>query len=113
MPFIVAEFGPFHLVRPAASMTIETAVEDRRELEDMFKKSGTYDLVLDLSKIEEIDSSGIGALVAAATTGRGRGHRTMLYCPNSKVSTLMEHLELSGFFPLITSEADLLSRLPD
>ncbi|MEG1610392.1 MAG: STAS domain-containing protein [Bilophila sp.] len=113
MAFIVAEFGFFHLVRPTADMTVETAVEDRRELEALFNKKGIFDLVLDLSKIKRVDSAGMGSIMAASATGRGRGHRMLLYAPTPQILELMRILELAGFFPLITSEADLLSRLPD
>lgn len=113
MAFILAEFGPFHLVRPTADMTMETAVEDRRELEELFTRNMPFDLVLDLSRIGQMDSAGMGSIVAASTTGRVKGHRTLLYAPTPQVVALMEQLELSGFFPLITNEADLLSRLPD
>ena len=49
----------------------------------------------------------------ATDLAANKGHRVHLFSPAPHVQKQMETQEISGLFPLIENEPDLVSRLPD
>lgn len=94
-------------------LTLVNATEVRAELERLFARTGVSDVVLDLGGVTFLDSSGLGALVAASTSARSRGRRLLLYRPAPETVHTMEAAQLTGFFPILGDEDDLLALLPD
>lgn len=113
MPIVTAELGPFFLVRFTGDLTIDNATELGAAMETVFTGRDRQEFVLDLSKAGKTDAAGIGAIIASAAVARGKGHRIYLFSPAPHVQKQMEKQEISGLFPLIENEADLVSRLPD
>lgn len=113
MSIFMAELGPFHLVRFIGDLTIQDAVCFHENLNELLSGKDRYEYVLDLSKIGAVDAAGMSALISSAAAARGRGHRIYLYAPAPHVQKQMEEQEVTGLFPLIENEADLVSRLPD
>ena len=70
-------------------------------------------VAIDLSGVEEVDSSGLGALVCADTLGLSHGRRLILLSPSEPVQKLLRDVEIEGFFPAFTSEHELEGRIPD
>lgn len=104
---------PLKVVRVTTQMTIANAVELRNKLTTLLTRSDMPDVVFDLSDVREVDAAGVGALTAAYTAGLTYGHSMFIYNPSSELKTLLDQLDLVGFFPLIKSESELLSRVRD
>ncbi|MGJ3523475.1 STAS domain-containing protein [Nitratidesulfovibrio sp. D1] len=94
-------------------LTLANATEVRNELERLFARKGVSDVVLDLGAVSFMDSSGLGTLVAASTKARSMGRRLLLYRPTPEAVHTMETAQLTGFFPILGDEEDLLALLPD
>lgn len=105
---------PLKIVRMTPTgMTITNAVTLREKLIKLLTLPEMPDVVFDLSDVKEVDPAGIGALTAAYTVGLAFGHNLFIYNPPPNMRTLLDELDLSGFFPLIKSESELLSRVRD
>ncbi len=103
---------PLCIIRLVDDLTIETAIATQQELENIFGTvSSVGDIIVDLSKVEKVDDSGISAVITTMIATRAKGIRIMLYQPAEHVQNIMDTMEVDGFFPLITSEEDLMSRL--
>ena len=113
MPIVTAELGPFFLVRLTGDLTIDNATDLAANMGKLFTVRDRREFVLDLSKVGKTDAAGIGAVIASAAVARGKGHRIYLFSPAPHVQNQMETQEISGLFPLIENEPDLVSRLPD
>ena len=101
------------VIRMPGTMTIQNALELRSKLGRLLSAPGIQDLALDLSAVQQVDASGLGALMAAFTEGQRSGHKVYIYNPARPVRDLFESLDITGFFPLISNENDLFSRLHD
>ncbi len=106
-------YGPITVARFSGDMVLETAVQLRSQLEEALKTTKVKDVALDLAEVGKIDTTGLGALVGASTSGRAWGKRLMLYRPAQHVIDMLEYSEISGFFPLLDDEDELRARLPD
>ncbi len=113
MSIVVAELGSFHLVRLTGDLLIENAIQLATSMQELLTEPGHHEYVLDLSKTGKVDPAGLGAVIASAALARGKGQRIYLFAPAPHVQKQLEEQELSGLFPLIENETDLLSRLPD
>ena len=103
---------PLCIIRLTDNFTIETAVATQQELEAIFTSANLEgDIIVDLSKVENIDASGLSAVFASMISIRAKGIRSMIYHPAQHVQDVMDTMEINGFFPLIASEEDLMSRL--
>ena len=89
-------------------LTLANATEVRSELERLFARKGVSDVVLDLGAVSFMDT-----LVAASTKARSMGRRLLLYRPTAEAVHTMETAQLTGFFPILDDEEDLLALLPD
>lgn len=98
------------VVRFHGDMTLASAVALRQHLEEMLKATKSKDLALDLADVQQVDNSGLGALVGACTRARSWGKRLILFRPPSHVQCLLDTLEISGFFPILEDEHDLTAR---
>ena len=67
---------------------------------------GKKKLVLDLKKVTTIDSSGLGALVAAYTSAKSGGASLMLCNLGSRFSELLQITKLYTVFQVSSTEAD-------
>ncbi len=75
------------------------------EPEALFKKTvarlleaGRVNLVVDLSSVNFLDSSGLGALVRAMTTSQSEGGQTKLLKPGPQIRRLLEMTKLDSVF---------------
>lgn len=83
---------------------------DFRDAMDAFINQGHERLVLDLSNVEFVDSSGLGAIV---TTQKRLGNsRDLVICgPNETVMRLFKLARLDKIFQIVGTEAEALSVL--
>lgn len=97
----------------SGELTLDNLAQIRSELEVVLNRQGVEDIVFDLAGITFLDSSGLGVLVSASTRARASGRRILLYRPSREVTRLLEAAQLTGLFPLLADEEDLLALLPD
>jgi anti-sigma B factor antagonist len=68
-------------------------------------------VLLDVGKVEEVDSSGLGELVVLYTTAGQHQCRLCLIGPSPRVLRLLETTKLSGLLPHFDSRAEALRHL--
>ncbi|WLS43973.1 STAS domain-containing protein [Micromonospora profundi] len=68
-------------------------------------------VVVDLSRVHLIDSTGLGLLVRAHQDARGRGATLSLAAPSRFIRTVLHTMRLDGTFPIFESRADALAHL--
>ena len=95
------------------SLTLPAAVSLRYDLEQIVTQERVKDIILDLALLEEVDNSGLGALVAVSTFARSYGKRLVLYQTAGRVSEALQQAAIDGFFPLLEDDEDLLAVMPD
>ena len=78
-----------------------------RELAD----KGNQKIVLNLSEVQYIDSSGVGELVKTHTTMRNKGGQLRLVNLNQRVNDLLQMTKLSSVFDIDRDEASALRSL--
>lgn len=101
------------VVRYHGTLLLQDAITLRGELEKLLLAPGISQVAIDLSSVEDVDSSGLGALVCADTLGLSHGRRLILLSPSEAVQKLLRDEEIEGFFPAFTSEHELEGHLPD
>jgi len=99
-----------HLI---GNLTLPAAVSLRHELQQVVTQERVKDIILDLTLVEEVDNSGLGALVATSTFARSYGKRLILCHTAGKVSESLKQAAIDGFFPLLEDDEDLLAVMPD
>lgn len=63
-------------------------------------------VVVDLSAVEQIDSTGLGLLVRARQEARQRGAELCLHAPSRFVLTVLHTMRLDTAFPVVTNQPD-------
>jgi anti-sigma B factor antagonist len=77
------------VVQPTGRLNMVAAPALRKQLNDIVESGGSR-LVIDLSAIEFIDSSGLGALIAALKIARKSGGDLRIAAPTRQVCTVLE-----------------------
>lgn len=113
MDIASAELGNFYLMRLTGDLNIDNSIDFSNKLKDIFTNVKQREFVLDLSKVGEVDATGMAMLISTAAWGRGKGHRIDLFAPAPHIQKRMEEQEINGLFPMIENDVDLFSRLPD
>jgi len=73
--------------------------------------SGGARLVLDLSRVEFTDSSGLSAILACVNNARRRGGDVVLLSPMPRVRALIELTRLDDVVTVATDEAAAIARV--
>jgi anti-sigma B factor antagonist len=85
------------------------ATEFRDEM-DKYSKQGNSQIVLDLSEVEFVDSSGLGAIVT--TQKRLGAERDLVICgANDPVTRLFKLARLDKIFQIVTDQDEALAAL--
>jgi len=77
------------VVRPTGRLNMVAAPALRKQLNDLVE-GGENRIVVDLSATEFIDSSGLGALIAALKIARKAGGDLRIASPTRQVTTVLE-----------------------
>ena len=67
-------------------------------------------LVLDLSAVDYLDSSGVGSLVEIYRRTMKEGGRLVLVSPSARVNGVLEITKLDRFFTIVGSEQEALQQ---
>lgn len=94
------------VARYAGEITMEVTQEFKRAM-DKALADGPATVVLDLSEVSFMDSSGIGFLVACNTRLKSLGKALVLYKPSSQVRKTLGLVQLMQFFQVAETESEL------
>ena len=97
------------LVAIAGELDLLTASEVRARLENLIR-SGPNDLIVDLSAVTVMDSSGLAVLLDAWHSLCARDRIFSLVCPPGPVRTTLEITGLDEALPLYSAPSEVLSR---
>lgn len=92
-------------------ITLEVTGDIRKRTEAAMGERDYTCVVMDLSQVPFIDSSGIGLLVALNTMTQNAGRRMLLFTPSEQVRKTLELVQLLSFFTLVEDEDELLTIL--
>jgi anti-sigma B factor antagonist len=72
---------------------------------------GRSNLILDLSAVSYVDSSGLGQLITIWTSIGKRGGQLILLCPSPRVRDQLAITKLDTVFTIINHEAEAIRRI--
>ena len=101
--------GPVLIVTIKGSVGIVEAETLGRKLEELAAKQ-LPTMVLDLSEMDFICSSGLGAIISAYLKSRRHNGETRLVNPVPPVRELLETTRLTKLFPIYESLAEAIGR---
>jgi anti-sigma B factor antagonist len=101
------------IARFRGNLTLPNAVALRHEMEQAILREHAKDIIFDLALVERADNSGLGVLVAVSTFARSYGKRLMLCRPTDKLNAMFAEAAITGFFPLLEDDVELLAVMPD
>lgn len=88
------------LIRMAGNLTLGPQLTKfSREIHAILSANKPAGLILDLSAIQEVDSSGLGELVVLYTTADQHGAGLCLLNPSERVSRVVSATRLTGILP--------------
>ena len=90
------------VLRPAGALDAHTFQQFETCLNDLFR-SGYYKLVVDLSAVEYLSSSGAGVFIGSAAQAREHGGNIVLLNPISNVKAVFDLLGLAKVLPVCHS----------
>jgi anti-sigma B factor antagonist len=89
---------------------VYTSPRLKQEMVDLLNK-GITRLVIDLSAVEYLDSTGLGVLIGGLKRARERDGDLRLICDNLRILRIFEITGLTKIFDIYRSEADALEGL--
>ena len=89
---------------------VYTSPRLKQEVLDLLN-GGTSKLVVDLSGVEYLDSTGLGVLIGGLKRARERDGDLKLICDNVRILRIFEITGLTKIFDIYRSEAEALEKL--
>ena len=107
------KISPGYLVKLKGDVDMNSSSEVRSSLVEIFRTSpaGTKALLIDLSGVRYMDSSGIATLVEALQTCMKQGMRLRLVELSAPVRDVFELARLASVFEIFASQSDALAGL--
>ena len=106
MDIDIRRFGEVQVIRLRGSLTLGAPVDDLRQTLEQALGEGDRNLVLNLSDVRWIDSSGIGALVKSLTAAKQSGGSLKLVNPSKPALQTLKMCNLLPLFEVYTEESD-------
>jgi anti-sigma B factor antagonist len=94
-----ADGGTRTVLAVVGELDVATSPELEREVLALLGR-GVSEVVVDASRVEFIDASGIGVLVGAANTARETGAQLVLRGTSAATRRLLDLLDLTGALPI-------------
>ena len=91
-------------------MDLYNASDFKNQINQLFA-SGSHGIVIDLDRLEYIDSSGISAMLYTFTQCKNRGIGLCFINIKGSVRKVIELTSLSGFFPIAEDLSTALGRI--
>jgi anti-sigma B factor antagonist len=102
----IRRFGEVQVIRLRGSLTLGAPVDDLRQTLEQALGEGDSNLVLNLSDVRWIDSSGIGALVKSLTAAKQSGGSLKLVNPSKPALQTLKMCNLLPLFEVYPEESD-------
>jgi len=92
----------------AGEIDVYTAPQLREQLVELVD-SGRYDLVIDMERVEFLDSTGLGVLVGGLKRVRAHDGSLRLVCTQERILKIFRITGLTKVFPIHDSVADAVA----
>ena len=89
---------------------VYTSPRIKQEIVDLLN-NGTHKLVVDLTGVEYLDSTGLGVLIGGLKRARERDGDLKLVCDNVRILRIFEITGLTKIFDIYRSESEALDKL--
>ena len=104
--------GQGAILSVGGEVDLATAPQLRAKLTDLVD-NGTGSVVVDLTPVAFIDSTGLEALLAGRRRARARGHTIQLVCPEGQALRALRLTGIETVFPVHGSLVEALGAQPD
>ena len=98
----VSKVDSHALVTVSGEIDVYTAPKLREKLIELVSE-GTYDVVVDLEKVDFLDSTGLGVLVGALKRVKAHDGSLSLVCTQDKILKIFKITGLTKVFPIHSS----------
>ena len=105
------KIGTGHLMRLKGDVDMNTSPDVRSGLGEVFKQGGGKALLINLSGVRYMDSSGIATLVEAMQNCMKKGMKLRLVEPSPPVRDVFEMARLASIFDIVPNANDALKGL--
>jgi anti-sigma B factor antagonist len=100
----VLNYPKITVVRPQGNLNAANALEFERDLTTALAQKDNPVTLVDLEKLESLDSAGLMALVSALKVSQALGKRLSLCCLPASIKIIFELTQLDGAFEIFESE---------
>ncbi len=97
------------IVQPVGRIDLSCAFDLRKALTKQVQRGGT--LIVDLTEVLFIDSSGLGALISGFKAAKKMGGGFCLMKPNGQVSYVLRSSALNRVLPIYASREEALTAI--
>ena len=104
----VRKDGDHSVLEVAGEIDVYTAPKLREQLIELVS-DGSYDIVVDLEKVDFLDSTGLGVLVGGLKRVRNHDGSLQLVCTQEKILKIFRITGLTKVFPIHSSVGDAIS----
>lgn len=104
----VRKSDPVQLVELTGEVDAYTSARFREVMIELIEDGGA-NLVINMVKVEYIDSSGLGALVGLLKRVSERNGKIMIVCNQAQVRKVFEITGLEKVFPIFETESDAIA----
>lgn len=106
MDIDIRKFGEVQVIRLRGSLTLGPPVDDLRQTLDQALSAGDSSLVLNLSDVRWVDSSGVGVLVKSLTSAKQVGGSLKLVNPSKPALQTLKMCNLLPLFDVFDEESE-------
>ena len=103
--------GAFAVLDVGGEIDVYTAPKLREKLIELVS-DGAYHLIVDLEKVDFLDSTGLGVLVGGLKRVRNHDGSLQLVCTQEKILKIFRITGLTKVFPIHASVADAMATEP-
>lgn len=104
--------GTHTVISVGGEIDVYTAPSLRERMNELVAE-GHYDLIVDMSGVEFLDSTGLGVLVGGLKRVRSHDGTLRLVCPQEKILKVFRITGLTKVFPIHATLDEALSGLAD
>jgi anti-sigma B factor antagonist len=98
------------IIALSGEVDVYTSPRVKQEIVDLLN-GGTTKLIVDLSGVEYLDSTGLGVLIGGLKRARERDGDLKLLCDNPRILRIFEITGLTKIFDIQRTEAEALEKL--
>lgn len=99
----------FEVIRPTGILNVVTGNQLRRDVSD-FIDCGKNIILVDLQNVEFVDSSGLGALVAAMQSVKLVGGKFYICSINEQIQMLFELTKMERIFQIYLNQNEFINK---